>query len=214
MIELAPRRGLDGYKYFVARSGAPTSLTSTNRREEQLAMALVNDATALTIGDEIVALIMYAFPLYTRGGPKGIRGVDVVGHSLGTDRFWIIELKAAGTGRGDSPLRALCEALTYAAVIEANHEHIAGELATQLDLRLPGTRPGVVVAAPTGYWERWKPNARTGDWWSEFRRLVDDLEAALSSPVAVLDLGDIDFETAADGRPYVTGSVATKSVSY
>jgi hypothetical protein len=157
---------------------------------------------------------MYAFPLYTRGGPKAIRGVDVVGHSFDTARFWVMELKASGRGRGDSPLRALCEALIYAAVIEANHEHIAAEMASDFNRDVAGVRSGLVIAAPSGYWQKWAPTRRTGDWWSMYRRVIDDLSAALVTPMSVVDLGQIDFGVADDGRPFVVGVVESQSVSY
>ena len=214
-VVAAPSRGADGHAYFVHRAGAPSSGTPTNRREEHLAMALANEGASLAAGAETANVLAYAFPLFSSGPSAGVRGVDLVGHSSDTERFWVIELKVAqSAGRGDSPLRALFEVLIYSAVVEANQDYISRELGDRYGRTWSQRRPGMVVAAPSAYWKRWAPSRRTGDWWSEFARAVGELSARFETPIAILDIGDVDFESGVGARPHLRGQVECRRVSY
>lgn len=212
--ETAPRRGQDGYRYFVARTGQPPQGDIETRREERLAMALANDEAAISVDGETIEMLTYAFPLYTTGGPKGIRAVDLVGHAPLTGRFWVVELKiAARSGYGETPLRALYEALIYAAVVEANADHVASELKT-MGRGVEHLRPGILVAAPTEYWQRWRPNPRIGDWWSPYSTITGLLAETLGTPVEIVDLGRVSFQIGPDGRPLLDGELNCKRVRY
>ena len=215
MMAVAPRRGADGYEYFIARTGRPPQKVIETRREERLAMALANDKTTLTAGGETIKMLMYAFPLFTTGGTKGIRGVDVVGHSAETQRFWVVELKiAAQAGKtGESPLRALYEALVYGAVVEANTEHIARELEDR-GRKVDHRKPGLLIAAPTDYWERWLTNPGIDDWWTPYFALTAALSEQLATPIETIDLGPISYRIDLEDRPRVQGHLDCQPTRY
>lgn len=215
----APRRGADGYRYFIPRPGRPPQSDDARRREEWLAMALWNEAARLSVLGETVDVLMYSFPLYTTGGPTKMRGVDLVGHAFETGRFWVIELKVearmgAGAKRpyGETPLRALYEALVYGAVVEANMAEIATEMREQ-GRDVEHSKPGLLIAAPDEYWETWRPNPRIGGWWTEFQRITVALSQRLGTPIAVVSLGPIS-QTPINGLPTLTGALDCRSVSY
>lgn len=212
--EVAPRRGDGGYRYFVERTGRPPQTLKESRREEWLAMALANPQAQLALTGETVELLMYALPLYTSGGPKGIRGVDLVGYASETRRFWVVELKAAGTsGYGETPLRALFETLIYGAVVESNMARIADELADQ-ERRVDRLRPGLLIAAPDDYWERWQPNRRIGDWWSVYQAITTAVSEHLDTPLITVSLGQITYLLDIEGRPTVDGVIDCRPVEY
>ena len=216
MVDQAPRRGDDGFPYFKPRTGFPTSGRIGNRYEEYLCMALANDHAVIPIDAEQIDILMYQFPLYTKGGPRGMRGVDVVGHSHQQGRFWVIEAKVKSeNGRGQTPLRALYEGLIYAAIVEANHKKISEELASEQFLResvFP--RPGIVVTAPSNYWRRWTADKRTGDWWPVYTELVSQLSDRLRTPIEVIDLGEVWFAGVAGEPFHLTGEVTVRKVWY
>lgn len=212
--ETAPRRGEDGFRYFVERAGRPPQDERAFRREERLAMALTNDQVSLTLGSETVELLMYAFPLFTSGGPKRIRGVDLVGHAPKTQRFWVVELKVeANSGYGETPLRALYEALIYGAVVEANMDYITGEL-DGFGRKVDQQRPGLLITAPEQYWERWAPNRRIGDWWSPYRSITEALSDQLKTPLETLSLGRVTYKVDANGMPRLDGLAECELVRY
>jgi hypothetical protein len=214
MREQAPHRGLDGYRYFVERTGRPPQSDDERRGEERLSMALVNDGVSLPVGAETIDVLMYEFPLFTTGGKKGVRAVDLVGHAEGTNRFWVAELKVPrGSGYGETPLRALYETLIYAAVVEANMEHIGAEL-EGLGRRVDFERPGLLVAAPEPYWRKWTPNPRIGNWWDLYRSVAEALGQRLETPLETVSLGEISYMITADRRPRVVGEVECRKVTY
>ena len=79
-------------------------------------------------------VVAYQVPLKARrSDPVGkVDGVAL----LGDGRCCLVELKAP-SGRGDSPLRALLEVLSYAAVIDANR--------AAFDKELVGFHPGAIT---------------------------------------------------------------------
>lgn len=212
--EAAPRRGEDGFAYFVERTGQPPQDEKKNRREERLAMALANDQVSLTLGSESIEVLMYAFPLYTSGGPRRIRGVDLVGYAPNTRRFWVVELKVeTNSGYGETPLRALYEALIYGAVVEANMARIAEELESQ-GRKVEHPRPGLLITAPEQYWERWTPNKRIGDWWTPYCSITQALSDQLETPLETLSLGSVTYKVDANGMPRLDGLAECEPVKY
>jgi hypothetical protein len=215
MMEFAPRRGKDGHAYFVEHSGRPPQGEDERRREERLAMALVNDQASLSAGGEAINLLMYAFPLYTSGGPRGTRAVDLVGYATETRRFWVAELKIAANSKryGQTPLRALYEALVYGAIVEANMAHITSELEDQG--RSAGhLRPGLVITAPDDFWERWTPNPRIGDWWTPYRSITRALSEEFQTPLATVALGRVSYKVDDAGKPRLGGQLECRAVDY
>lgn len=177
-------------------------------------MALANDNVSVGVDGETVDVLMYAFPLYSSGGPRGIRAVDIVGHASETHRFWVVELKvAAKAGYGETPLRALYEALIYGSVVEANMAHIAGELA-RFGRKSEYQRPGLLIAAPEEYWRRWTPNERIGNWWSPYRSTADALSEQLETPLEIVSLGRVNYKADGQALPRVDGVLECEPVKY
>lgn len=212
--ELAPKRGADNKEFFLVREDTPIDRKpSLGMREDLLEMAMVNDSASLDVGGVQIDVLMRQFPLFSSGSRKGLRGVDLVGH--GGDRFWIIELKVPATkGYGQTPLRALLECLIYCAVVEANVEAIRSGLRSRYGCHHDFVRPGMVVAAPTGYWRKWTPNSVTGEWWYEYARLLDGLGTALDTPLYAIDFGTVGYIVDTDGRPRLTGHLESNAVRY
>lgn len=129
LVATAPRRHDQKRVYFVGHGGVPTSGSHTNRIEEHLAIALVNDHPEWTIPDGYrVDLLDYQVPLKALRSDPGIGKIDIFGLSSG-DLPVIVELKVLGKGRADTPLRALLEALSYGAIVGANAAVIGSEIA-------------------------------------------------------------------------------------
>lgn len=212
--ELAPRRGQDDLAFFVDRKDAPIARESTDgMREDLLEMALINDAATIDVGDVQINLLMRQFPLFSKGSRRGLKAVDLVGH--GGNRFWAIELKVpAGKGYGETPLRALLESLIYCAVVEANADDIRNELASKYNREHNYLRPGLIVAAPTGYWRQWTPKPAIGDWWIDYTNHLEDLGIALEVPFAAIDLGDISHAVDTNGTPHIQGRLESVPVHY
>jgi hypothetical protein len=212
--ELAPKRGADNKEFFLVRQDTPIDREpSPSMREDLLEMAMVNDSASLDVGGVQVDVLMRQFPLFSSGSRKGLKGVDLVGH--GGDRFWIIELKVPATkGYGQTPLRALLECLIYCAIAEANARDVRRELHTRYNREHVFSRPGLVIAAPTGYWQKWTPNPVTGDWWSEYTRLLEGLSAALDTPLMAIDLGDVSYIIDEDGYPRLDDQPTSIPVHY
>ena len=211
--DIAPCRGRDGLEYFVARRRRGVTGASSSMREDRLEMALVGEPAVLDVWGDRIDVLMRQFPLFSSGSRRGLRAVDLVGHGGG--RFWLIELKVlASKGYGQTPLRALLECLIYCAVIEANIEDIRNELATKYGRDHRFERPGVIIAAPSGYWCKWHPNGTTGEWWGEYTRLLDGLSSGLRTPMAVIDLGDVTYVVDHAGHPLLVGELTSVPVAF
>lgn len=207
--EWAPRRGLDGHSYFLERTKPPQS--KDNRRGEQrLAMALARASATVTVGGESVDLLGYAFPLFTTGGKSLVSDVDLIGHSQSSNRLWAIELKAR---HKETPVRALFEVLIYSAVIEANLSEIHAELESW-ERAIGATRPGMLIAAPSEYWDGWQATPRMGDWWGPYQEVTVALSHRLGAPLETVSLGQIWFENGEDGWPRLVGEFACAPVAY
>ena len=112
----APRR-VSGYLERNRVSRATQSLT---RSEEGLAATLVTKGQESLLPDQtLVRPIDFQVPLKAIQADSRVGKIDMLGVS---DRLVIVELKIARTGGGgDTPLNALLEVLSYAAIIEANY---------------------------------------------------------------------------------------------
>jgi hypothetical protein len=128
---VAPRRPESGKRYLVeTHDGRPRSGAFTNRNEEHLALALWNDCTQgaglfLQPTGLRLHLVDYQVPLKAAQSDR-VGKLDLLG-LLDDGTLCLVELKAPGE-RGDSPLLALLEALSYAAVVEANRNALDAEL--------------------------------------------------------------------------------------
>lgn len=118
LVRFAPRRHDRGKRYLHGRSGVTSSGTSSNRREEHLAVALYNASrggAAFVLPDQRqLEIIDYQMPLKARRDDRRIGKVDLFAVVDGRLPC-VVELKTASeSARGDTPLRALLEGLAYA----------------------------------------------------------------------------------------------------
>jgi len=203
LVGTAPRRHKRDKRYFGGRTGVTSSGASSNRREEHLAVALYNASrggAAFALPDRRpLEIIDYQMPLKARQGDRGIGKVDLFAVADGRLPC-VVELKvAAKRGRGNTPLRALLEGLTYCAIIEANIADIASEAADHPALST--SRPTLVVMAPDDYWAGYVGRPRAGEWLSTVRSLISGLGDALGIEVHLLALIDAEFEMGLSGAP-------------
>jgi hypothetical protein len=129
--EQAPRRHGAGLAYFVGHTGVPSNDASTNRHEEHLAIALFrefgpsSDGMALPESGRL-RLLDYQVPLEQRRADRGVGKVDLFGVDSSSTP-WVIELKVKRSGRQDTPLRGLLQALAYCAALESNLDEISSD---------------------------------------------------------------------------------------
>ncbi|MDA7968983.1 MAG: hypothetical protein MPK31_08680 [Gammaproteobacteria bacterium] len=167
-------------QYFVGRAGKPTtSSEESNRREEHLAMALCNDfgEKGEVAHEEISELrfLDYQFPLKARRGDAGVGKVDLFG-VIDDVHPCVVELKIdRESGLGDTPARALLEALAYCAIVEANIEQIAGEARETFGVNFSAKKPRLMILAPGSYWRGWKDKREAKDWRPVFLDLLKSI---------------------------------------
>ncbi len=198
LVQAAPRRK----RYFTGHTGFTAGRASSNRREEHLAVAFCNASwggSVFALPDERpLAIIDYQMPLKARQGDSGVGKVDVFAVVNGKLPC-VIELKVAGQKTyGDTPLRALLEGLTYCAIVEANVDAIASELAEQHPLS--ATRPTLVVMAPEDYWTGYLNHPRAGRWLPAINGLVSRLRGILGLETCLVALLDAEFEMGVSGK--------------
>ncbi len=189
----APRRHDAGQKYLVAQTGKRGRRSA--RPEPPLSTALVNhrrDAGGgLPLPEEEGQLefVAYQLPLKAGSEDPGLGKIDVLGMLPG-DRLAVVKLKyvapqATRGSTGDTPLRALLEALAAAAVVQANHEALAGELAESLERSVSTEPPAVVLLGTPRYWElcRKREAQKGAGWIKEMERLAKEIVEAFGVPV-------------------------------
>lgn len=176
----APRRH-PARKYLQhTHTGQPHSGATSGRVEEHLMLALYGTGqnTLATPTSRQLRIIDYQVPLKAkRSDPIG--KVDGLGL---TDRgsVCLIELKAP-RHRGDSPLRALLESLSYLAVVEANWPDLASEIAAAHSAFDPAQRPTALIAGPRSWWTAWEGCTPAGDW----KQSLADLTTATAQSLDV-----------------------------
>lgn len=202
----APHRHARGKKYFVGHSGVPSTGRSSTRLEEHLAIALCNDHAAIALGDsDGLRLLDYQVPLKARRANARIGKVDIVALTA-SGRLAVVELKVTtNTSKGDTPLRALLEALAYCAIVEANARDFSSEIRDQYGLQAAAGRPDLVVMGPDAYWSAWDDTALAAVY-----DLSDRMARAFDMHVWLLNLGDLTASIGIDGkRPRLIGRVST-----
>jgi hypothetical protein len=160
------------------------------RTEEHLMMAMYNAGELLLPDGGTMRVIHYQTPMAAdsvtvRG--KRIGKIDGLG-LLDDGTLCIMELKApAERMAGDSPLKAMLEGLSYAAVEEKFHEEFLADIATlaakpgAAHERFSGAtigRPTVLVLGPTSWWNMWENYEKQGlgQWKANLRQLSERLE--------------------------------------
>lgn len=195
LVRAAPRRHGRDKLYLQGRTGKTSSGRSSNRREEHLAMALRNasrgGAMFVLPDGRPLAIIDYQMPLKARQGDRGVGKVDLFAVVDGRLPC-VIELKVTRKSGPDTPLRALLEGLTYCAIVEANADAIASELAGQY--ALSATQPTLVVMAPEDYWTEYLNHPKAGSWLPAIHDLVSGLRGTLGLETCLVSLLDARVE--------------------
>ena len=119
------------------------------------------------------------------------RRVDLLG-TTDQGRLVVIELKVRRKDGscGDTPLLALMEGLSYAAVVQANHRAIAVEARESWSMNVSEEPPIVQILAPEDWWRGWcdivgSTRRDGGRWEPAFLELAAELEARLGIVVLV-----------------------------
>ncbi len=213
LVQCAPRRSDRNLPYFdfAGHDGRLSTIGGSNRREEHLAIALLNLNRWWSRPDgSRFYLLDYQFPLKARQGDKGIRAVDLLGITA-QRRLMVIEMKVKPRGdnsRGETPVAALMQGLRYAAVVQANYEGIAAEMNRHFKVTIKAGPPIVQVLAPQAWWRGWlgihgSTRDAAGDWEPAFAKLAQDIENRLDVAVecvALDELNDTDITFGPDRK--------------
>lgn len=197
LIEYAPHRADRGKRYFVdGHTGIPSGKSPSNRYEEHLALALWNlkKFWPRVDGNQFY-LLDYQFPLQAKQSDRGIGKVDLVGLTT-NKRLMIIELKVKPDGvnnRGETPAAALLQGLRYAAIVQANQNVIAREVASRFKITVTAQPPIVQVLAPEDWWQGWmqlgeRTRSAAGYWEPAFARLAREIENEIGVTVECASL--------------------------
>jgi len=171
----APRRTTN----YLQRYRNSRATESVSRLEEKLAATLVTRFQFLILADQtVMEPIDFQVPLKAVRADALVGKIDLLGLS---DRFVVVELKVARSGGGsDTPLSALLEALSYAAIVEANHERFIYDC-RQWDRRPSHLRPGLMVLGDAPYWQYWDYTPAARGW----RAALIDLIAAIEQSIGL-----------------------------
>jgi hypothetical protein len=194
-IEQAPHRRDRGKKYLVpAHDGGGDH---GDRSREKVAAKAMFNGQALADVAEGFELIDYEVPLRARRGDAGIGEIDLLGLAREARRLWVVEVKVEGNA--ESPLEALIQALSYAAIVEGNRAPFAAEVATEtgIDIIWP---PAIAVVADKGYWTSLARSRGVGPWTEAMQTLVRRIRDALAIDVRFVDVGDLSWTVDAEGR--------------
>lgn len=168
-----------------------SSGSSSNRKEEHLAVALYNASragAAFALPDERpLSVIDYQTPLKARQSDQGVGKIDLFGVVDGCVPC-VIELKVKGTD-------------------------IRSEVAEQHGMELTESRPALVVMAPTDYWSGHPRHPKAGEWISAISHLTAGIADTKHLEVHLLALLDAGFEMGLAGkRARLTGDCRVVSI--
>ena len=193
----APSRTQRDKRYFDEhRKGYPQCDVPSDRREENLMMALFNEGSIrLPDGTSRLWILDYQTPLCA-WQDDGLGKIDATGLTP-WGSLCLMELKAPRDDSGDSPLRALLECLSYAAAARANHADIVAEIRSSADRRnldkFVDGRSTVLVFGPQSWWESWVKNTQAGDWRPPLADLSDYLAGELDIDIAYGAIEGFEF---------------------
>ncbi|MEA2009299.1 MAG: hypothetical protein U9N78_01185 [Actinomycetota bacterium] len=201
LMARAPHRHHFKRRYFVGHDGRPSSGAWTNRIEEHLAIALVNDRSTWTLPDGgSLDLLDYQVPLKAQRSDAGVGKIDIFGLT-DTAVSVVIELKVLGKNKADTPLRALLEALAYAAIVDANGTAFRSEISGMTGRTVTSGRPNLLIAAPDDYWSYWSTKSAAGAWQEHCGDLAGELADRLGIDIEMLSIGNPGLEPGLDGQP-------------
>lgn len=201
LMARAPRRHNFNRRYFVGHDGRPGPGAWTNRIEEHLAIALVNDRSswAMPYGGSL-DLLDYQVPLKAQRSDSGVGKIDIFGLT-DTSVPVVIELKVFGKNSADTPLRAMLEALAYAAIVDANGAAFRSEISGMTGRRITSGRPDLLIAAPGDYWSFWSAKSAAAGWKQSCGDLASALAQRLGIDIEMVSIGSPGLEPGLDGQP-------------
>ncbi len=214
----APQRAAAGKRYFPKRQRVPRRA----KPEELILAALVHrhrDEPLERPDGGTLRLLDYQVPLQARTPDKnepddpnhGIGRAALLGMS-DSGRLVVFEVKlvepdSRRTKTGDTPLRALLEGLTKSAVLHANRESVAAEIAERFDLALDTEHPPeVVILGTPQYWAlcRQREAQKGAAWIQQMERLAKELGEVAAPPTHYWGIAIVDypgFEVSEDAWP-------------
>ena len=227
-IENAPRRADAGRKYFVAYNSRLAAQRKPGRDDEHLSLALtdfcVRESAELELPDDAGHVhfcqaqvpLRSAAPDKSKGDAdpnKGVGSVDMLGVGTG-DRLVVAQVRwltpSAARGRtGDTPLRALLEGLSAAAIATANLASLREEIAGKTGRSVGDEPPLLLLVGSPRYWElcRKREAQKGAAWIKEMERLAAEVEEATGVTVVYLSCrieGDPGWSYP-DGSPVLDG---------
>lgn len=198
--ERAPRRAGEGKRYFAKHSARLGKKT-----EEHALRALVRQGIdkELSINADLsVRLADWGVPLASAAPIKGdakdpnirVGKLDLLAIStderLFVNSFRFLEANATRGTTGDTPLRALLEALAASAIVSSNIEDFRVELEERFGVSATTEAPAVVILASPRYWElcRKREAQRGARWIRELERLAAEFTEESGIPIHYLSV--------------------------
>jgi hypothetical protein len=220
----APSRRAAGKRYLAERRRPPARLGSGGRVQEPLALALWRHASdpsrALPLpGGGTLQLVGARVPLRSGAADatraddpnRGVGEIDLLGVS-DAGRLAVVSLAwvpsdAARAGTGDTPLRALLEALAACAIAWANRDALREEIADGFAVELSEQPPMLLLIGVPRYWELCRRRAaqRGAAWIQQMERLAGEVEAGLGVTVRYLAVEPVEWSLDTDGWPALAG---------
>jgi hypothetical protein len=198
--ERAPRRAAAGKRFF------PKHAARLGKKEtEHVSRALLRLGidTAIPCDDEeALRFVDWGVPLAS-GTPEksdpldpnaGVGKVDLLAlrhdERLVAATFRFLPPDATRGTTGDTPLRALLEALAASAIIAANIEDLRKEAAERFGVEPAAATPAVALIGTPRYWElcRKREAQKGARWIREMERLATEVEEQLNIPVYYLGM--------------------------
>jgi hypothetical protein len=199
-LAAAPHRSESGRKHFVAYSRRLAAERKPARDAEHLSLALVEYCRRmgrplpLPDGSGSIEPVAAQVALDAVGGAAAGEGASEARVSVGRadlvglgpdDRLAIVQVRylppgATRAGTGDTPLRALLEALALAAVASANRASLGAEIQAVCGRAPSEAPPLVAVLASPRYWElcRKREAQKGAAWIREIERFARELGEA------------------------------------
>ena len=118
-----------------------------------------------------------------------------------------LEVMPQKSTKGDSPLKLLLDGLALCAAVDAHGATLRSQATEQLEKTIGGDAPMLLVLANNRYWDLYHRRAQktAGPWFSELKRLCDEIEASIGVHVSVCGTrlyGDPGWRMR-QGRPFL-----------
>ncbi len=219
----APSRSAAGKKHLARPNRRLLAEHRPGRESEHAAVALVNhrlhSERGLALPDELGDFEALAPNLVLKSAPA-VRAEGAADPNYGIEKFDVAGIGPEGRlclgmlrftppvaprlGAGDTPLRALLEALAHAAVAEADRAALQAELAERSEREFADGPPLLLLIGSQRYWElsRKREAQKGAAWIRQMERLAREIEEALGITTLYLALrvnGDLGWNYEADG---------------